>query len=290
MTQRWKALVSTGLIFFSTHCFAASTQLYDTLQTSDNEAVNTLQGHITSPPEEGNWRMDLGLTTYQNKLESGDEISLFRTNLEFQIHPNWMLSGGVNFGYAGLEKLRSFEPHLGLGIGGENLQVRAILQSVEYHQGVSPAQPSTGNVNEEDDFKFKMSGATLDLWARFNDWIEGHFAFTQMRSTSNFDNRATSQLGTPFVARRFGPLVSTVTAVPKKYQVFQFTFHPAQNIDVDLQHNRSQEEVSSRWSVDTSALLNVRIGPFWALGFGLGESSTQAQSQKYSILNLGYRF
>lgn len=290
MGKAWKGLICLALIFAGRLCLAASTQIQDTAQIADSETINSLQGRILSQAPDLSWQMDLELTTYQNKLETGDKVTLFRSDLEFQFASDFLVGGGLDYGYSALEKMTNVDPHLLLGFRVQRAEARVTLFTNEFRQGASPSQSSSGNVLETDTFLFTMSGTALDLRAQFTPWLDGRFYWLQQTSSTDFSRRSTGKTGTSFAARRMGPIISTVEEVPRQVQTFQLVFHPAPQADVDFQHNRSQELLSGEWSADTGALLKVRVGPFWTVGFGLGENSFRSQSQRYALAHLGYQF
>lgn len=271
-------------------CVAATTGIQDTVQISDSETTNSLQGTILSQSEDLTWEANLALTTYVNKMETGDKVTIFRTGLEFQLANDFLVGGGVNFEYAALEKISTFEPHVMVGFRVDRAQARATFFNSYRRQGADPLQPAAGNVNETKYSTIELSGSIVDLRAQFTPWLDGRFVWMQQTASRDFSNRQINSWGTPFVARRSGPVISTVERFPKQYQIFQLVFHPIPAADVDFQHVRAQEEISREWSYDTSALLQLPIGPAWKVGFGLGSSSYRTQSQSYALAHLGYTY
>ncbi len=290
MNGTWKGLICWLVVFVALPCAAATTVVQDTLHIVDAENTNDLQAQISNASEDLNWVFDLQLVTYSNKLETSDKVTLFRSNLEFQFASNFLLGGGVDYSYAALEKMTGVDPHLMLGFRVDRAEARALLFTNEFRQGASPDESSPGNVREGNSFLFTMSGTALDLRANFMPWLDGRFFWMQQTSNVDFSNRVTGAVGTSFSARRFGSLVSTVEQMPKQFQTFQLVFRPAENFEIDFQHNRSQEEVSREWALDSGALLKVRLQERWKVGYGLGENSYQSRSQRYALANLNFQF
>jgi hypothetical protein len=294
-------LLLLTFLFQTPYGFGASGVIDDTLQLSNEDTLNSLHSLIKADPEDGHWDLDLALVTYQSKLNATDKSNQINSDLKFRSSQHWSFGGGFNFGSSALEKITTVEPHAGITVeipwGASSnedsfrpsFQITAEYRYLHFHQGLSPNQANPTLV-ENDGYDFNMIGNNLGLKISPTKWFSFSYSLTHLNPEHIFRGRVTSQVGTRFIARRSGPLISTVATVYSDNQVIDLTFYLDPKIELSLQHVKNITVIGSDVSTDLSLLLKVEINPTWAIGYGLGEKTNPVQTSRDALAFLSYRY
>ncbi len=285
-----KALIFGIMLLTGWPSWPVDVSVSDTIQFSDIDYLNSLRGEIRSEDEGMAWGMGLELLTYQAKLNANDKSTRFVTSLDFTLPSRLIVGGGIQFGYSTLDKLSLAEGHVMAGYQFPKAMIRSSYTHFEYQQGASANYPSSGNVNEPDDFQTRLKGFGWEIRAELSPRIEGRVSWTKLTSDASFEHRSTGQSPTVFVSRRDGPLLSAIESVPNEWQIYELIFKLESRSLVSVQHSRSFSEYRSEWSLDTNALLKTPLREAMTAGVGLGEASFKSQFSRYAMVDFNYKF
>lgn len=290
MKSRMKALIFGIMLLTGPSLWAADVGVYNTLQFSDNDYLNSLRGAIRAEDEGLKWGLDLQLVSYQAKLNASDKSTRLLTELEFVLPSQLILGGGIQFGYSTLDKLGLAEGHVLVGYQFPKVALRTSYYNSHFMQGASPSYPSSGNVTEPDDFRTNLKGLVWEIRGDLSPEIEGRLTWARMTSDFSFENRSTRQDPTVFISRRDGPVLSAIESVPNEWQLYELIFKSNTRARISVQHNRYFSEYRSEWSLDSNVLLRIPIRDLLTAGVGLGECSYKSQSSRYSMLTVQFQF